>query len=319
VQKVVRELRADPTVTKTVRQVATPTSVAVTAASAGALAVTASTGSAAFALNLNQLIQFLSFSKFYILGLIRFKRRKPWGRIIDKLSGKPLRGATVQIFESEFQKLKDSQITDDEGRFGALVGPGTYYLKIAANGYQGYQSEAVTISSPEQILNLELSLSPIVEEWGLEFVKKINVLNALKRFVELINPYLLALGTLISVISLIIVPNGLNYATFFIYLALDGLKIYFTVHLLKPFGNVINETSSDPLPLTVVRVFDEEKNWLLATKVTDEQGRFNFLLAPGKYYLTCNRDGFLPYRSETLTLEKAGMPTLDIKLKPINQ
>jgi hypothetical protein len=125
----------------------------------------------------------------------------------------------------------------------------------------------------------------------------------------------LAIGTLLSIISVVIVPNTLNYIAFAVYIFLDTLKIYFAFHLMKPFGKVMDETTKDPLPLAVVRVFDQEKNWLLATKVADNQGRFNFLLAPGKYYLTCSRAGFAPFKSDSIVLEKAGLPTLEIKMK----
>ncbi len=315
VSREINKLRQDKEVLDTVKNVAVPVSVAVTVATAGALTVTATAGSATFAVNLSELFQLLSFSRFYLLGFIRFKKKKPWGRVYDKLAGKPLQFATVQIYESEFKKLKDSQVTDNEGRFGALVGPGKYYIKVFKKGFQTFQGDIIEISSPDQILNFELYLSPIVEEWNLEFLKKINVLNALKRFIELINPYLLALGTIISAISVVILPNQLNYGVFFIYIILDLLKIYFAVHLLKPFGKVIDETTNDPLPLTIVRIFEENKNWLLATKVTDELGRFNFLLAPGQYYLTFSRAGYQPFHSDAIFLKKAGLPSLNVKLK----
>ncbi len=316
-QKTVNILRGDPAVRKTADDITVPTSVTVTAASAGALTATASTGSAAFAINLSELFQILGLARFYLLGLVRFKRRNPWGKVIDKLSGKPIGLATIQIYESEFKKLKDSQITDDEGRFGALAGPGKYYIKVSKKGFQIFQSDVIEISSPDQILNFELYLSPIAEEWNLATLKKINFLNILKRFIELINPYLLALGTIFSIISAVILPSGFNYGVFYVYIILDLLKIYFAAHLLKPLGKVIDETTNEPLPLTVVRIFEEKKNWLLATKVTDEEGRFNFLLAPGQYYLTFLRAGYEPFHSGAVILKKAGLPSLNVKLKRI--
>ena len=89
------------------------------------------------------------------------------------------------------------------------------------------------------------------------------------------------------------------------------------MRLLKPSGKVIDETTNEPLPLTVVRIFEEKKNWLLATKVTDKEGRFHFLLAPGQYYLTFSRAGYQPFHSDTVTfvMKKAGLPALGAKLK----
>lgn len=315
VGKAVAELRADKAVVSTVKNIAVPISITVTAASAGAVTITASAGSATVAINISEFLQSLSFARFYLFGLLRFKRRKPWGKITDKLSGQPIASAIVQIYDSEFKKLKDSQTTDKDGRFSALIGIGKYYVTISKPKYETYRSGIIEITSPDQILNLEFYLSVLKEELSLEYLKKISVWSAIKRIIEIINPYLLLLGTFISLIAVVIIPNGLNYTVFIIYLLLDGLKIYFARHLLKPLGKVVDETTNEALALAVVRIFEEDKNWLLATKVTDENGRFNFLLAPGRYYLTFSKAGYQPFNSGTIIIEKGILPPLDIKLK----
>lgn len=60
----------------------------------------------------------------------------------------------------------------------------------------------------------------------------------------------------------------------------------------KPWGNVYDSFSNKPVDLAVVRVFNAVNDRLVATKVTDENGRFNFLLAKGKYYVTVTKSGF---------------------------
>ncbi|MDO8429855.1 MAG: carboxypeptidase-like regulatory domain-containing protein [bacterium] len=314
VGKKVGELRANPIVAQTVKQVAAPLIATVGAVSVGAVAVSASASSASAAANLAQFLQYFDFARLYLLGLLRFKKRKPWGKIIDKLSGKPLSKVSVQIYDAEFKKLKDAQATDEEGRFNALTVPGTYYLKISKDGYQEFQTENIIISSSDQVISLELALVPLGEEFTLAYLRRINFLSLLKRFIDLINPYLLALGTFISLISLAIVPSAFNYLLVFIYLILDFLKIYLYFHLIKPFGEVKDIQSSAPLTLAVVRVFDADKNWLLATKATDDKGRFSFLLAPGNYYLTATKSGHNPFKSGILTLKKSGLASIDIKM-----
>ena len=315
VNKTVQELRTNKEVTRTVKEVAAPIAVTTTVLSAGALTITASAGSVTIAINLSEFLQALSFSRFYLLGLLRFRRKKPWGRVLDKLSGKPIPSAAIQIYDAEFNKLKDNQLTDADGRFSSLITPGKYYILASRKGYEPYQVGGINISSPDQVLALEIYLSPALEEWSVEYLKKINVWNAFKRLMELINPYLLVFGTLVSVISVVIVPSILNYATLGLYIFFDVLKIYFIRHLIKPLGKVIDETTGEVLPLTVVRIFEEEKNWLLATKVTDEEGHFNFLLAPGKYYLTCSRAGYATFRSDSIVISKTGFPPLNVKLQ----
>ena len=317
VKKVVSELRATPIVTKTIKETIAPATAVASAISASAIAASASAGSASIALNLSEVIQVLSMSRFYLLGLLRFRRKKPWGRVLDRFSGKPLRAAMVQIYELEFQKLKDTQLTDEEGRFGTLMAPGKYYLKISKKGFETKKSEVIEITQSSQVLDLEITLSPHEAEFSLEHIKRINFLNALKRFINAINPFLLFIGTVVSILILVIAPTITNYFIFFVYIAFDLLKVYFTFHLIKPFGKVLNQVTGEVLSLAVVRIFDEENNWLLATKVTDDLGRFNFLLEPGRYYITCSRAGFAPYRSETIVLTKASAAAPDIKMSKV--
>ena len=314
VKKAVSELRATPIVTKTIKETIAPVTAVASALSAGAIAASASAGSASIALNLSEVIQVLSMSRFYLLGLLRFKRKKPWGRVLDRFSGKPLRAAMVQIYELEFQKLKDTQLTDEEGRFGTLIAPGKYYLKVSKKGFETKKSEIIGITQANQVLDLEITLSPLEAEFSLENIRRINFFNALKRFINAINPFLLFIGTVVSILILVIVPTIPNYLIFFVYIVFDLLKVYFAFHLIKPFGKVLDQVTGETLSLAVVRIFDEENNWLLATKVTDDLGRFNFLLEPGRYYITCSRAGFAPYRSETIVLTKASAAAPDIKM-----
>ena len=313
VSQIIQQLRSDPKVVQIIKEVAVPVSLAVGAVGAGAITVTATAGSATVGMNLGELFQIIRFLRFYVLGLIRFRRKNPWGRVEDKLSGRPVPSAVVRIFQSEFKKLKDTQITDQEGRFGAVVGPGNYFLNVSKRGFENLETKPVQIDSSNQILNLELHLSP-AQNFNLAYLKRINLLNFLKHLLELLNPYLLILGTAISLIVAVIVPNGFNYATLGVYALLDFLKIYFKFRLLRSFGVVKDSYTEKPVPLAVVRIFDEEKQWLLSTKATDEEGRFNFLLASGKYYLTCSKADYSAYRSDTLIFKKAGLASLDIKL-----
>lgn len=51
----------------------------------------------------------------------------------------------------------------------------------------------------------------------------------------------------------------------------------------KPWGVVYNAITKDPIDLAIVRLFDKKQNKLIETQVTDKNGRFSFLVAPGDY------------------------------------
>lgn len=311
------EFKSSPVAQRVVREIIVPISITVTAVSAGTLIVTASVGSASFAFNITQILQQLGIFRFYALGLLRFRRKKPWGRVVERFSGKPLRGVLVQIYEVEFKKIKDAQLTDADGRFSALITPGKYYVKGSKAGFETQEMGPISIMSPDSVLDLELNLAPQTTEAALSYVKRLNILHVMKRFLDLINPYLLIFGTLISLGAMVIIPNILNYIGFIIYIILDILKIYFAKSYVKPFGRVIDASNQNAIALAIIRIFESERHLLLSTKVTDVGGHFNFLLSPGKYYLTCAKAGYTPFQSEEFLLKKSGVATLDIALKRV--
>lgn len=60
----------------------------------------------------------------------------------------------------------------------------------------------------------------------------------------------------------------------------------------KPWGVVFDALSGKPVDLAIVRLFDAETRHLIETKVTDDHGRFNFLVAKGRYYITITKTGY---------------------------
>jgi len=292
-----------------------PLSVAFVALGTGALMLVLSSGSAQFALNLSRIFQSLKIARFYLLGLVRVKRNKPWGKVIDGLTGRSIPLATVRVYSTEFKKLLDAHLTDEDGRFDALALPGEYYVEVSKNGYQKFQSDIIKISSADQVLNVEISMLPSASVLGLGYLRQLNVIQMAKHLMQLLTPLLLIIGTITSFIVMIVLPSAFNYLIFGLYLVLDAIQVYFMHFFKKPFGVVADFSSQEPLPLSVVRIFDVDKNWLLDTKVTDRIGRFYFLLVPGNYYLTCAKSGYAPFRSDQIVVVKEGVVNFDIKMK----
>ncbi|MDP3729387.1 MAG: carboxypeptidase regulatory-like domain-containing protein [bacterium] len=313
----VKKLQANPEVIKVIEAIAVPVAVGVSAASAGAITISAAAaGSTGVAVGLAQVMQVLNTIRFSLLGLLRFRRKKPWGHVVDQFTGSPIISATIQIYDAEFNKLKDTQRADGEGRFGTSLKPGTYFIKIAHRGFQTFASKPFTVTSSTQVLNLEFALitEHIREELTLQNLKKINIKNAFARTLDIISPYLLVVGSLISFASVVLVPSFFNLGMASLYIVFDSVKIIISRRLLKPFGLVVDEHTKKPIALAVIRIFNQEKNWLVGTKATNEQGQFQFLLEPGSYYITCSKAGYKPFRSDTMTLKKAGLAIIDIAL-----
>jgi hypothetical protein len=220
----------------------------------------------------------------------------------------------VKIYDADLKKLRGSEVTDADGRFGFLVSPGRFFLYVTRVGFKDYQSEVINVSSSDAALNLEISLASQDREVKRPIILKILI--ALKNVLDAISPWLLLLGTLMSVVAAVILPTALNFGIAGFYLIIDALKIILASFSLKSFGRVIDKTTGRPVELAVVRIFDVKRSLLLNTRATDERGRFKFLVTPGNYYLTCAKQGYRSFTSAPAAVQRAEAITWDIILEP---
>lgn len=291
-----------------VKEIGVPVAVTLVVTGSSVLISSAVSANASFATNIAEVLRFVGF------GFFRIRRRKPWGRVYNEFTKKPISGASIKLLEPEFQKLKDTQNTDKDGRFGFLIAPGAYYLIISKRGFKELKTALVVIKEGEE-LNLEIALVSETETISHEKPLRI-ILKKVLRFIEKINPWILAAGTVISVIVAIIVPTIFNFIVVGIYAILDISKYLLSKKTLKSFGQVLNKGTKQPLELAVIRIFDADKNWLLNSQVTDSEGRFKFLVTTGEYYVTCAKSGYQPFTSQVLKITKAALISWDIGLMP---
>ncbi|HPH79039.1 MAG TPA: carboxypeptidase-like regulatory domain-containing protein, partial [bacterium] len=69
-------------------------------------------------------------------------------------------------------------------------------------------------------------------------------------------------------------------------------QIYRMSVQLKPWGIIYESRTGNPIAMAVVKIIDPEYNRVLETKMTDFNGRFSFLVVPGKYIITVEKDGY---------------------------
>lgn len=302
-------LRSIPEAVNFAKNVAVPAAITLGAAGVGAMVNTALSASAELAVALSKFLSYLG------LGFLRIRKRKPWGRVYNHLTGRPIEGAIVKVLDAKFKKVKETQITDSEGRFGFLVRPGEYYLKISRAGFTDKETQVIKVLGAIQTLNIEIAME------SLQAVlpsKSYNILRIVRFFLNLLDrlsPWILALGSILSIITVLIAPSVLAYVVLGVYVLLIILKLVFHEVFFKSFGWVLDRVGEKPLPLAVVRLFDAKKNWLLGTRVTGEDGRFNFLIGPGDYYVTAVKESYKPFQSAATHFNKSGLISYDIKLE----
>lgn len=74
------------------------------------------------------------------------------------------------------------------------------------------------------------------------------------------------------------------YYLFHRFLFLFGLR-----RKSRPWGVVYDSETKKPMELAIVRIFEIDSDRLLQTQVTDSQGRFGFLVKPGRYRITVSK------------------------------
>ncbi len=306
------DIRSATTVVSAVRQVLEPVSQAATAVSVTAITVNATSAGSQL------VISWLNYLRFFFLGYVRRKRSLPWGRVIDEWTGRPINGAVVSVIDPAFNHVRESQPTDQEGRFGFLATAGRYILKASKNGFTTKETGIFEVGNDPSKLNLEIKLaqegSTILVQSKVFALRFFSFINNLLYYA---NPYVLAAGTLISFGSFLVIPTKLNLAIVVIYLILDVLKFVFSRNYARSYGLVVDAVSKLPVPLSVIRLFNADRNWLIGTRVSDNDGRFNFLLLPGRYYMTCVNGGYQELKTPISEVSKAAAVSQTLTMTPV--
>ncbi len=92
------------------------------------------------ALLLTQLMMIYAFRH-----LTGTQKLKNWGVVVDEVTKTPLKNSVVRLFDTRYNKLLESQITDGKGRYGFLVAKNNYQLTAERPRYQKYESEEIVI------------------------------------------------------------------------------------------------------------------------------------------------------------------------------
>lgn len=88
------------------------------------------------------------------------KHPKSWGSVADARARSPLHLAVVRLFDTEFNKLLETAVTDRFGRYSFLVGKNTYYVTAQKPGYVGAKSDTIDLTKTEGIVGVDFRLQP---------------------------------------------------------------------------------------------------------------------------------------------------------------
>jgi len=277
-------------------------------------------------ISLSSLLPQLLYWLIQILQLIGVKKKnKPWGVVFNAETGQPLSLAIVRIYETKYNRVLERVVTDNQGRYGFLVKPGEFYITCSKSGYifpskekkstfyeKIYTDGNFKIADADQSIAFNIPLDPtagsksIINFWI--WVTRIN------KFLQKLRIPLLILGIVFAIIMMIISFSAL-YVLSLIFYALIGALEILRSKKARPYG-IVTDVYNHPIGLAIVRIYKKNNNQLIETDVSDNQGRFKFLVTPGIYYITATKPGHIDFKSHLMYLEKEKtLVSITIKLK----
>ena len=94
---------------------------------------------------------------------------KSWGIIYDERNSLPLTQAIARIFDKQYNKLLETQVTDKSGRYAFLVGRNEYYVTYEKNGYEKKQSAIIDLKDNPELaasVGIDTGLKPVELDLG---------------------------------------------------------------------------------------------------------------------------------------------------------
>ncbi|MFH1207743.1 MAG: carboxypeptidase regulatory-like domain-containing protein [Patescibacteria group bacterium] len=269
----------------------------------------------------NLLYFFLRFSYLWMAPIHFGKRRRPWGIVFDSTTGRPVPRTLVRIFAKEFNKLKESQITDAEGRFGFLVSPGEYLATAGKAGFvfpsqflrtaivsqyeEIYRGGLFTVSPKDDgVITINIPLDPKLSILTKTRMKWLRLLNAVGMVLEKVSTPLLIAGFLLSLLTVVIEPYSTNFIIFGVYILLVFVKFIMGFLIGRSWGLVVDEDTGQPVELAVIRIYDANTGNIMGTRVTNQLGQYTSFIMPGEYYVVILKEGYEPFRSKPITVTK---------------
>jgi hypothetical protein len=217
-----------------------------------------------------------------MIALLLGKRTKrPWGIIVDYITGKPIAFATCRLYLSGTLSAIGQTVSDLEGRYGFSITPGSYRLEISHNEYSHYIEE-IMVREDEVGYVSDVKLIPLDSHIKTTISTKL-LLKKLFKKVRKMTVAFYWIGAIFSIISIIILPNLLNFIIFGIY-----CLILFITQLRKSlqkdrYASVVDSKTNLRIPYAIVKIFDLVSWKLVDTVTTNQNGSFNFVGEPKEY------------------------------------
>jgi cysteine-rich repeat protein len=287
------EVIRNPIVDQQVQSVAAPTAAAVAVMNAAAVGSATATG-------IPYLMYLLSFITHP--ALLFGRRRRKWGIVFNALTKLPVDLAIVRLLDAKTGRILRSAVTDKDGRYFFIVAAGEYklavskigcvfpteYLKMAKEDAQYvdlYHGEVIRASGNAAI-TVNIPVDPVTVEKTQRHIVWTGIGRRATGAISILSILAMAAAAIINPSIIVLVLLALNIV---IYIVFRRLSL-----VVKPknWGIVYDKETGKPIRNALARIFESKFNKLLETQITDNRGRYAFLVGRNVYYVTFEKPGY---------------------------
>lgn len=281
VQKVVKELP----ISETASQNITAATLAVIIVSPAVSVGIGSSYTIAYVLKFFSMI-------FALFGFGRKKRN--CGLVYNSVTKEPLKNAIVRIYNLE-NTLVATEVTNMYGIFETDMESGQYSILVQANnfkfpsmlisGIQDYPYNNVYKGGnfnydSLSTISYSIPVDPL-DQSNTEYIRAI-ARNRLVKWTSVLMNLFVLLGLVFSVISYIKLNSTLNLILLIVYIFLIVISIIIRRQEKYKFGTVVN-MMEEPQQGVQVGLMEMEFNTIYAKRITNEKGKYRFIVPGGEY------------------------------------
>ncbi len=283
--------------------------IAQISAPVAAVAAVGATVAAASAFNI---LNYLRFLLTQPLLLLRRRRREKWGMVYNSLTKRPIDLAIVRLLDAKTGALRQTRITDAQGRFAFLAPAGSYRLQVVKPGLifpsqllanEKIDIDLVDLYHGEQVdAQVTANITPNIPLDPIERVEMPKDIIRRKQW-RLFQRVVSASSLVVAAGAVIIQPTP----AMFVFTGVQ-IVVFLLFHRLaippkpKNWGIAYDGHTRKPLKQAIVRIFDKKYNKLLETQLTDREGKYAFLAGKNVYYVTADHAGYNRFVSKDVDL-----------------
>jgi len=257
----------------------------------------------ALALLIASLLQILPLREGnFLLSLFGFyTTKKYWGTVYDSETKQPLDPAYVTLFDDAGQAI-DTAITDIDGRYNFIAGPGNYYLSAQKTDYQFpsinlkskthdelythlYFGGGINITSEDNVLSVNIPMDPLNFNWNEYEKRKKKVTHFYRpwhRVLSVLAKVAFVSGFGLAVWVFVVSPTLFSFLIVSLYVLATVLRLVGFRHLPRGY---VKDSKGFAMPFAIVRVYSAELHREVKHTVVGAAGHYLTLVPNGHYYM----------------------------------